>query len=285
MKSTTHLPGRVAGVAFGGALCIVFGCGAALAQSNSIPLASHLAIYDLKLAQSKGRQSLEAVRGRIVFDFSGSACAGYDLKFRQVTELDNGEGKQAVSDLRSTTWEDGGAKSFRFSSQNYLNDQLVDGVDGTADRASDGVTVKLSKPEQKRFDAGVVSFPTEQMRKIIAAARADKTLLDLGVYDGSENGQKVYQSLTVIGKTILPDDRKPTDAAAQQQALAHMKRWPVTISYFEKGGHTGEQTPIYTISFELYENGISRALVLDYGDFAVRGEMTSLELRDSPACP
>lgn len=286
MKSTTHLSCRTAGFAFAtGALCLAIGCGAALAQSNPIPLASHLAIYDLKLSQSKGRQSLEAVRGRIVFDFSGSACAGYDLKFRQVTELDNGEGKQAVSDLRSTTWEDGEARSFRFSSQNYLNDQLVDGVEGTADRGSGGVMVKLTKPELKRFDAGVILFPTEQMRKIIAAARADQTLLDLGVYDGSENGQKVYQSLTVIGKAIMPDERKPTDAAAKQQALALMKRWPVTISYFEKGGHGGEQTPVYTISFELYENGISRALVLDYGEFAVRGEMSSLELRAGPACP
>jgi EipB-like len=286
LKNMTRVSGCVAGLAFAtGALCIAIGCGTTLAQSHPMPLASHLAIYDLKLAQSKGRQSLEAVRGRIVFDFSGSACAGYDLKFRQVTELDNGEGKQAVSDLRSTTWEDGEARSFRFSSQNYLNDQLVDGVEGVADRTPDDVMVKLTKPEPKRFGAGVVSFPTEQMRKIIAAARADQTLLDLGVYDGSENGQKVYQSLTVIGKTIMPDERKPADAAARQPALALMKRWPVTISYFEKGGHGGEQTPVYTISFELYENGISRALVLDYGEFAVRGEMTSLELRESPACP
>jgi hypothetical protein len=267
------------------ALCLAIRCEAAPAQTDALPLASHLAIYDLKLAQAKGRQSLEGVRGRIVYDFSGSSCLGYDLKFRQVTELDNGEGKQAVSDLRSTTWEDGEARSFRFSSQNYLNDELVDGVDGVAERTPGGVTVRLTKPKGKWFDVGTVSFPTEQMRKIIAAARADQTLLELGIYDGSENGQKVYQSLTVIGKRIAPDERKPTDAAAQLPVLAPMSRWPVTISYFERNEHGGEQTPVYTISFELYENGISRALVLDYGDFAVRGEMTSLELKDSRPCP
>jgi len=63
-----------------------------------------------------------------------------------------------------------------------------------------------------------------------------------------------------------------------------MKRWPVTISYFEQGASSGEQTPVYAIGFELYENGISRALVLDYGDFVVEGTMSKLELKDAPAC-
>jgi hypothetical protein len=256
----------------------------AWAQSEMVPLAAHRAIYDLKLSKSQGKQSLQAVRGRIVYDFSGSACDGYGLQFRQVTELDNGEGKTAVSDLRSTTWEDGAAKTFRFNSQNYLNDQLVDSVDGEADRRSNGVTVKLTKPEGKQFEAGSVTFPTEQMRGILLAARAGQSLLDLGVYDGSENGEKIYQSLTVIGRKISPEDHKPGDAAATQDSLAHMDRWPVTISYFDKSDKIGEQTPAYTIRFELYNNGISRALVLDYGDFAVSGEMTSLELRDTKPC-
>jgi hypothetical protein len=34
----------------------------------------------------------------------------------------------------------------------------------------------------------------------------------------------------------------------------------------------------------IYENGISRALVLDYNDFAISGELTSLEIRDTKPC-
>jgi len=65
-----------------------------------------------------------------------------------------------------------------------------------------------------------------------------------------------------------------------------MTRWPVTISYFDRtaGEKSGEQTPVYAITFELYENGVSRALVLDYGDFVLTGEMTSLELKDAKPC-
>jgi hypothetical protein len=32
------------------------------------------------------------------------------------------------------------------------------------------------------------------------------------------------------------------------------------------------------------ENGVSRALVLDYNDFAISGEFTSIELRNSGPC-
>ena len=99
-------------------------------------LAPHRAIYDLTLAGSRGHRGTEVVRGRILYDFSGSACEGYQLEFRQVSELDSGEGKAALSDLRSTTWEDGDGKKFRFNSENLFNERRTDIVDGHADRIS-----------------------------------------------------------------------------------------------------------------------------------------------------
>ena len=45
-----------------------------------------------------------------------------------------------------------------------------------------------------------------------------------------------------------------------------------------------EQTPIYAIGFDMYENGISRALKLDYGDFVVDGTMSSLEVKSAKPC-
>src|SRR5712664_1102203 len=134
-------------------------------------LAPHRAIYELKLAQTRGNATVSA-RGRILYDFSGNACEGYALQFRQVSELDNGEGKVTLSDLRTTTWEDGAAKKLIFKSQNYLNETLLDSVDGEAERQRDKVAVTLNQPAAKTFDLEVgMVFPTEHMRRIIAAAR------------------------------------------------------------------------------------------------------------------
>jgi hypothetical protein len=148
------------------------------------------------------------------------------------------------------------------------------------------VAVTLTKPKDRKINLeAAIIFPTEHVRRIIDATREGKTILEFPIYDGSETGEKVYNTLTVIGHEIAPSERAPTDAAAGQQALAGMKRWPVTVSYFDKSGKTGEQVPVYAISFELYENGISRALVLDYNDFTISGELKTLEIKETKACP
>ena len=79
-----------------------------------------------------------------------------------------------------------------------------------------------------------------------------------------------------------------TDAGAKIPEMAGLTRWSVTISYFEKkdeqAEHTGEQTPVYAITFDLYENGVSRGLVLDYNDFTITGELSSLEMKKEKPC-
>lgn len=258
----------------------------ALGQSSApVNFAAHRAIYDLKLVTSRGRRALESVQGRIVYDFSGNACEGYALQFRQVTELDSGEGKVIVSDLRSTTWEDTAARSFRFNFQNYMDRKLVDAVDGRATRTGEKTVAVLGKPQDKKVELGNVTFPTDHMRKIIEAAREHRPLLETSVYDGSENGEKVYNTLAVIGKPIASAERPPEDATKGNEIFSNLSRWPVTISYFERGKKSdGEQTPVYSIKFELYENGVSRALTLDYGDFVLTGTMTTLDITQPKPC-
>ncbi|HEY0566601.1 MAG TPA: cell envelope integrity EipB family protein [Xanthobacteraceae bacterium] len=288
MMNVCALPARLffgSAAALGAALFLSTGLEAADGNAKATELIAHRAVYDLKLTESRGRRPVASVRGRILYDFGGNACEGYTLQFRQVSEIDTGEGKQALSDLRATSWEDGNAKVLRFASQNYLNQQLSAAVDGKAQRTAERIDVSLSKPENKAFDLPASNvFPSEHMRRIIEAARAGKNILELPVYDGSENGERLYNTLTVIGQPLKPDDKKPDDAAAGQNKLAGMLRWPVTISYFDKAKSDGEQTPAYAIAFEVYENGISRALSLDYGDFTVAGELAQLEIRDAPPC-
>src|SRR5205085_4686902 len=136
------------------------------------PFLPHQAIYELSLVKSRGSAAIESARGRILYNFSGSACEGYTSEFRQVSELDSGEGKLTLSDLRSSSWEDAAGKGYRFKIDARMNDGDSAPVDGVAERVGDHITVKLKQPVSKTFNLdGNVVFPTEQIQHIIAAAR------------------------------------------------------------------------------------------------------------------
>jgi hypothetical protein len=255
------------------------------ARAERIPLAAHRAIYELALDPSKASTRVDTARGRIAFEITGNACEGYSVSLRQVTELDTGEGKQTTSDLRSTTWEDGEAKSFRFKNQNFVNRELRDDVDGTADKATGGgLSVKLAKPKTPPLQlSGPILLPTEQLTKILDIGAAGEHLLAAKVYDGSPDGKKVYETLSVIGGAITGEARD-LEEAVRGAPLVSIKRYPVTVSYFDPGEGTGERTPAYTLAFELYENGVSRALKLNYGNFALKGDLKSVEFLKATPC-
>ena len=249
---------------------------------------SHQALYELSLVKSRGANAINGARGRILYNFSGSSCEGYTSEFRQVSELNSGEGKLTLSDLRSTSWEDAAGKSYRFKIDTRMNNAEAPPVDGTAERVGDHITVKLKQPVAKTFELeGSVVFPTEQINRIIDAARGGKSVLELMVYDGSDNGEKVYNTLSVIGQPI-PGDRgiASPDPSTANDKMKALTRWPVTVSYYDRDARTGdgEQTPVYAMSFELFENGVSRALVLDYNDFVISGALGKFDVKDSKPC-
>ncbi|MFT6672381.1 MAG: hypothetical protein ACJAVZ_003865 [Afipia broomeae] len=253
----------------------------------SVAFLAHQAVYDLSLKTSRGNASVSNARGRILYNFAGSACEGYTTEFRQVSQLDTGENKTTVSDLRSTSWEDGEGKSYRFKIETRMNDADTTSIDGMAERDGKTIKVKLKKPKAKTFTIEGAVFPTEQVRLIIEAAREGKSLLELVVYDGSDDGEKVYNTLTVIGQPI-PGTKAPVkpDAASTNEKFKSQTRWPVTVSYYDRAtkSNSGEQTPAYAMSFELYEDGVSRALSLDYNDFVIAGAMDKIDIRETKPC-
>ena len=262
-------------------------CGPAKAAATAAFL-PHQALYELSLLKSRGSSPVNSARGRILYNFSGNACEGYTSEFRQVSELDVGEGKVTLSDLRSSSWEDGAGKTYRFQIETRMNDADSNPVDGIAERTGDHITVKLKKPETKTFTLdGSTVFPTEQIQRIIAAARQGKSVLELTVYDGSDNGEKVYNTLSVIGQPI-PGDKAiaSPDPSTTNEQMRSLTRWPVTVSYYDHDAKSkdGEQTPVYAMSFELFENGVSRALVLDYNDFVISGALGKFDVKDAKPC-
>lgn len=244
-----------------------------------ITMASHHATYRLFLLKAKGAGAPASASGLIDYTFNGSACDGYTTSFRQVTELQPPEGDARVSDMRSTTFEDGTGSQFAFKTTTHNDQEAATDLDGRARKQADGVaSVELKQPPGKAALGDNILFPTEHLRRIIQVAESGGKLLEAAVFDGSDTGRKIFRTLSVIGQPITVPSPDP---AGQNDVTKGMRRWPVAISYFSAGK---EDQPDYVLSFDLYENGISRALRLDYGDFILGGELTDLSVKPQPAC-
>lgn len=251
--------------------------------AGAVRLAPHKAVYDLRLLSSHGPRTIGAARGRIVFDFTGSACDGYALSLRQVTVVEADESDPRLSDLRTTTFEEGEGGGFKFRTETQVGAGPAKVVNGDAEKRGEGLVVRLARPKRERIRAGTdVIFPTAHMKRLIEAAQTGETLLSARVFDGSDDGRKIYDTLSIVGRKIEPGASAGLEDAARKSGLDKLARWPVTISYFTPGA--GERTPIYVLVFDLFENGVSGALRLDYGDFALKGEMKRLDLLPVSSC-
>jgi len=257
----------------------------ALAAKEPNKLVAHRAIYEMTLDDGSSASGINGIDGRMVFEFTGSECDGYSLNMRMVTQMTDSQGQTNLTDLRSSTWEQGDGQKFRFQSSQYLNDKLGDVTMGRAARESpnEAVKVKLSRPSHAELNlAGQVLFPTQHSLALIDAARAGQALFQAQIYDGSEKGRKVYDTTAFIGTVVQPGGDAELEAAAKDKGLGALASWPVSIGYFELKG--GDLTPSYQIDFRLYQNGVSRELLIDYGDFSIHGTLTALEYLKAPEC-
>jgi len=264
------------------ALAFTVGSGAA----GAVPLASHRAGYEITLGAVDADQSVNAdapisASGLIAYEFRGSACEGYTSNFRQLTELQRSEGGTVASDISAVSFEDGASKSLRFEITTQTAGAAQPSISGSAAREDNGVIdVNLTKPGKEKVDIGRdILFPTQHVERIISTAMQGGRVLEARVFDGSDTGKKVYSTLAIIGL----ERKGPSPDSAVAARLATVRRWPVTVSYFNEAKK--DSAPDYTMSFDLYENGVSGSLKLDYGTFALKAKLKKLDfLPDSP-CP
>lgn len=251
-----------------------------LAPAFAAPvLAPHRAVYDLVLDQASDRSGITGLTGRMVYEFNGSACEGYTVKFRFVTQIATRENTR-MTDQQTTTFEDGEGKTFSFVTKSFVDQSLEREVKGTATREANGVKVRLDKPQADTLELIKTQFPTQHLAELIEKAEKGETFYETSLFDGSENADKVMTTTVIVGKKAEAPKTDPELPALA--SLGTDKYWPVDIAYFDQESEGGEEVPQYRISFKLHENGLTRDLVMDYGDFSMTGKLVNLALFPTP---
>ncbi|MBO6716619.1 MAG: cell envelope integrity EipB family protein [Rhizobiaceae bacterium] len=241
-------------------------------------LAPHRAVYDIELNQASDRSGITGITGRMVYEFDGSACEGYVVNFRFVTQVDTSE-NSSISDLQTSTYEDASGDHFSFVTKFYIDRELDREIKGEATRSGDTIEVQLDKPDARNVQLQRTQFPTEHLQELIEKALSSETFYETTLFDGSEDADRIMTTTVVIG------DKEPVDANDPEKAamasLADDRFWPVDIAYFDLS--KAEELPSYRISFKLHENGVTHDILMDYGDYSMKGELVDLALYEAEA--
>ncbi|TIV06286.1 MAG: DUF1849 family protein, partial [Mesorhizobium sp.] len=102
-----------------------------MAPAFAVPaLQAHRAVYDLSLDKASDRSGITGISGRMVYEFNGSPCEGYTVKFRFVTQIATNDNATKLTDQQTTTFEDAEGKTFSFVTKSFVDQNLDKEVKG-----------------------------------------------------------------------------------------------------------------------------------------------------------
>lgn len=243
----------------------------------------HRIAYEISLGQRNG-SALTSASGLMALEFTGNRCDGYVTNFRQATMLADSDGQNRNLDFRVNLWEEGGGKRFRFTVKNDVNGQTTRDADGEAQRVRDGsVSVAMAKPRGKKGDFdGNVLFPTAMMIQLIETALKGERRYEARLFDGSEGGEKVFETIASIGPRLEGDRNRRLEPALRIESLENVPRWPVSMAYFDGG--PGDRVPVYTMKSVTFANGVVSDLVFEFPEFSLAAKAVRYEPLPNETC-
>lgn len=245
-------------------------------EATASPIADHRALYELTLARTNQGSTVQGVSGQMILEVT-STCAAVAVNQMFRSDFWGVDARPKHTELRISSLEATNGTSFEFSLHNEVDGVVAEHFEGKALHGRPGAPGSITYANGAFASAQLPSgtlFPTMHLAQLLAAAEVGKKNLTVEVFDGAEKG-KVYRAAAVIGRK----DQRPADVPEQLAKLAH---WRVMISYFPLD--SADPTPEYESSFDLYANGVSANVMLDYVEFAVRADLLELRLVEKPVC-
>jgi hypothetical protein len=244
---------------------------------SAFEIAPHRAAYKLVLASTRTGSPVVSVSGGMTFEWA-DACDGWATEQRYLLKLVNADEPERILKTSFVTWESKDGARYRFNVKRTRTGAPDEIVQGEAGLSADGVGVaKFVRP--KKIDIKLLvgtKFPTDHILTLMKSAesggRSERHFLfDGGALEGS-------QSVTAL---LLPS-RKSNFISTLPSNLANPTIWPMYLAYFDVADKAGE--PNFEMSMDMQPNGIVPVIMLDYGDFKLKGVLDMIEPIALPDC-
>lgn len=248
---------------------------------NHPTIFSHRAHYTLQLESVRNTSPVRAVNGEMTTDWV-DACQGWMVNQTLTLFMTYNEAPEAKTESYFSTWEAKDNSHYRFNYRHLINGNSSENIRGTATiEQKDGAgKVHYVLPEDKTMDLPTGTlFPTTHTLFLMHEA-LNKTPLFLNrpVFDGSDD-KGVSQVSAVINapQPVTEELTKNTFSSVKD-----LKAWPMRLAFFSNEENASE--PDYEMDTNMLPNGVSEYMMIDYGDFKVKGTLDKLEPLTAPSC-
>jgi hypothetical protein len=197
------------------------------------------------------------------------ACDGWAVRQRLRLNVTNRDSQDIEMGSDYATFETKNGQSMRFTMRQTTEQAVSLETDGEASLTRPGGDgeARYTKPREavKKLPTGTL-FPNAHTEAILAAARAGKKIITVPLLDGTVASGAQDTSVAIFSWDAPQAHRYPE--------LAALASTRVRIAFFDR--ESGAATPDYEISMRYWENGVADEMMMDFGDFVVRGTLAEL---------
>ncbi len=240
-------------------------------------LAPHRALYTLGLERSDGGSGVTGASGTMAYEL-GETCDAWIVEQRYRLKMGYSESPDVTiaSSLESSEAKNGLRYRFDHKETRTGEEEKTAGTAKLEGEDKGGV-VEIDKPSDEKIKLPPrVLFPTAHTVVLLDKAAAGENFVSRQIFDGGAADAPVLVS-AVIGAKVDPDP-----GLARKSPMLERTGWRVRLAFFPPDQKV--EKPDYEISMVLLDNGISRDMVIDYGEYAIRAKLDDIEPLPKPGC-
>jgi uncharacterized protein (DUF2141 family) len=242
-----------------------------LARANA--LTGQDAYYDLTLAKVR-THDVTGATGQMRFSVA-DGCTGWGTTQHMTLLIRNADGSLTKTVTDYITWEtkDGNLLTFTLRERDNDGKTVIDDAGTAIHTASDDSgTITYSTPANRlmTMPPGTL-FPMAHTQAILNAGISGQKFISVPLFDGTTDDGAQHTFVALLG-------RNPP-AANPFPDLAKLSSTDVDIAFYER--KNTDENPDFRSQMRYYDDGVTTDMLLDFGDFVMRGTLDHLTIPPS----